>query len=234
MPRTRGEPQLLVGALDAEVASRLVGAASDMTLVLDDEGTILEVMVKGDDDTAKLAGKWRGRAWSQTVTTDSLQKIEALLRDAQVSAEATQAINKAAASTRWRQVNHPISDSEDLPFLYSTVQVAARSRTHPKGRIVAFGRDLRSLVALQRRLVETQQTTGARARQKHATAICWRLRQKPSWWSTARHKKCWKPTPPRVCCVRAHAASWWAPPWPACLMSNMQNGCKTCWLQPAR
>jgi transcriptional regulator PpsR len=152
MPRTRGDTQLL-GALDADIASRVVGAASDMALVMDSEGTILEVMIKGDDDDARRARDWRGQAWSQTVTADSRQKIEALLRDAQVSAEAAGVIAKA----RWRQVNHAISDGEDLPFMYSTVQVAPNSRAHPKGRIVAFGRDLRSLVALQRRLVETQQ-----------------------------------------------------------------------------
>jgi transcriptional regulator PpsR len=160
MPRTRGDTHQ-IGDLNAEMASRLVGASSDMALVLDDEGTILEVMVRGDDDAARRARSWRGQAWSQTVNADSQQKIEALLRDAQVAAAATianAAASAGAVSARWRQVNHALSDTEDLPFMYSTLQVSPRTRTHPLGRIVAFGRDLRSLVALQRRLVETQQS----------------------------------------------------------------------------
>jgi transcriptional regulator PpsR len=156
MTRTRGDSQPL-GALDAETASRLVGAASDIALVMDGEGTILDVMIKGDDAAARRARDWLGRPWSKTVTLDSQQKIEALLRDArdaQASADAAGVVTQA----RWRQVNHPVSDDEDWPYLYSTVQLSPQSRVHPKGRIMAFGRDLRSLVALQRRLVETQQS----------------------------------------------------------------------------
>jgi transcriptional regulator PpsR len=144
----------MIGALDAETASRVIGAASDIALVLDGEGTILDVMIKGDDAAARRARDWRGRAWSKTVTADSRQKIEALLKDAQASVDAA----GASSQGRWRQVNHPGSDDEDLPYLYSTVQLSPRSRVHPTGRIMAFGRDLRASVELQRRLVETQQS----------------------------------------------------------------------------
>jgi PAS domain-containing protein len=157
MPRTRGDTQLFgaLGALDADVAARMVGAASDFALVLDETGLILGVMTKGDDAAAQQARAWRGQAWAQTVHTDSRQKVEALLRDAQAPAPGATA---AGAGTRWRQVNHPIKDGEDLPLLYATVRVAEPTRSNPKGCIVAFGRDLRALVALQRRLVESQQT----------------------------------------------------------------------------
>jgi transcriptional regulator PpsR len=156
MARTRDDPQLpgSIGALDANAATRLIGAASDLALVLDGEGTILDVMIKGDDAAALAARKWRGQTWVQTVAADSRQKVEALLRDAQAAADAA----SQNTGARWRQVNHPIQDSDDLPLLYSAVQVAAVSRSSPKGCVVAFGRDLRALVALQRRLVESQQT----------------------------------------------------------------------------
>jgi PAS domain-containing protein/DNA-binding protein Fis len=155
MPRTRGDTQLYttLGALDADAAARLLSAASDFALVLDDAGLILSVVAKGDDSVAQQARAWCGRDWAQTVTVDSRQKIEALLRDAQ-SADAA----GLTAGARWRQVNHPIKDGEDLPLLYATVRLATATRANPKGRIVAFGRDLRALVALQRRLVESQQT----------------------------------------------------------------------------
>ncbi len=150
MPRNSGEKYPL-GALDAKSATRLVQASSDIALVLDDEGTILDVVIQGDDAAAKRARAWRGQAWVQTVTPESRQKVEAMLRDAQAAAD--------AESARWRQVNHAGDDGDDeLPLMYSTVRLGeddARGRTH--SRIVAFGRDLRAMVALQRRLIDTQQ-----------------------------------------------------------------------------
>jgi transcriptional regulator PpsR len=149
MPRTQGE-KFALGALDARGVARLVGASSDIALVLDGDGTILDVVIHGDDAAAVRAREWRGRPWVQTVAPDSRQKVEALLRDAQAAVEADTA--------RWRQVNHPIQDSDDFPLLYSAVRVVGEAGSHSKNRIVAFGRDLRAMVALQRRLVETQQS----------------------------------------------------------------------------
>ncbi len=149
MPRNPGEKYPL-GALDAKSATRLVHASSDIALVLDDEGTILDVVIQGDDAAAKRARSWRGQPWVQTVTPESRQKVEAMLRDAQAAAD--------AETARWRQVNHPAEDGEDLPLMYSAVRLDEDdARGRPKSRIVAFGRDLRAMVALQRRLIDTQQ-----------------------------------------------------------------------------
>ena len=147
MPRTPVEPHAL-GALDAKSAARLVQAASDMALVLDDEGTILDVVVQGDDAAAKRVRGWRGQPWVQMVAPDSRQKVESLLRDAQA------AVN--ADVGRWRQVNHLVEDGDELPLLYSAVRLGD-GLPRGKGRIVAFARDLRAMVALQRRLIDTQQ-----------------------------------------------------------------------------
>lgn len=148
MPRPLGE-KMVLGPLDAQAVSRLVGASSDIALVLDGDGTILEVLIHGEDAAALRAREWQGRPWVQTVTPESRQKVEALLRDAQAAAD--------VATAKWRQVNHPIQDSDELPLLYSAVRVAGDGGPRSKGRIVAFGRDLRATVVLQRRLVETQQ-----------------------------------------------------------------------------
>ncbi len=149
MPQIQGE-KLALGALDAKGVARLVAASSDIALVLDGDGTILDVVIHGDDTAAVRAREWRGRPWVQTVTPESRQKIEALLRDAQTAVD--------VGTARWRQVNHPIKDSDDLPLLYSAMRVSGEAGGRSKDRIVAFGRDLRSMVALQRRLVETQQS----------------------------------------------------------------------------
>jgi transcriptional regulator PpsR len=147
MPRAAAGPAALLGELDARSASRLLGAASDIALVMDEAGTILEVMTPNVELPARDLRQWRGRPWVQTVTTESRQKVEALLHDAQAAAD--------AALARWRQVNHPIAGADDLPVLYSALRLPTEGRG--VGRIVAIGRDLRNMVALQRRLVEAQQ-----------------------------------------------------------------------------
>ncbi len=146
MPRLK-EAKHALGGLDATEVSRLVGASSDIALVLDDAGTIIEVVSQRDELGARGSRDWLGRPWVQTVTVESRQKVEALLRDALAAADAA----------RWRQVNHPVKDGDDLPVLYSTLRLAPDARGSGAGRIVAFGRDLRDIVAMQRRLVESQQ-----------------------------------------------------------------------------
>lgn len=149
MPRSSGALPSL-GTLDARSASRLLRASSDIALVLDHEGTILDVVTHVDDEAAQGARAWRGQPWVKTVSPDSRQKVEALLRDAQAAAEAD--------IGRSRQVNQLVADGEDLPLLYSVVRLDdSGTPARGKPRIVAFGRDLRAMVALQRRLIETQQ-----------------------------------------------------------------------------
>jgi len=138
-----------IGELDAKTAARLVGAASDIALVLDEQGTIVHVLSQNAELGTRGTQSWLGRPWVQTVTTESRQKVEALLRDAQSAADAT---------ARWRQVNHPTQDGDDLPLLYSAVRLGDQPDARATGCIVAFGRDLRAMVALQRRLVDAQQT----------------------------------------------------------------------------
>lgn len=148
MPKTPAGSRLF-GALDAKSVSNLVGAASDIALVMDEHGTILDVMSPVVQLPARELRLWRGRPWTDTVTSESRQKVEALLRDAQAAAD------KALA--RWRQVNHPIEGTDDLPVMYSTVRLQAEGAAAGAARIVAIGRDLSNVVAVQRRLVETQQ-----------------------------------------------------------------------------
>ncbi len=148
MARSTKDAKNQIGKLDAGAVSRLVEASSDIALVLDDAGTIIEVVAQANDLAARGAREWLGRPWVQTVTAESRQKVEALLRDAQAAAD---------AAGRWRQVNHPVKDGDDLPLLYSALRVVSDASNPARGRIVAFGRDLRDSVALQRRLIESQQ-----------------------------------------------------------------------------
>ncbi len=151
MPTSRSTTERpVIGALDARAVSRLLQASSDITLVLDEAGIILDVVLKPDDARAGRLAAWRGQPWLETVTAESRQKVQALLRDVQADA--------ASGSARARQVNHPVDNSDDLPVIYSAMRLAPESPANSSGmRILAFGRDLSATMALQRRLVDTQQ-----------------------------------------------------------------------------
>jgi transcriptional regulator PpsR len=136
-------PRRSLGDLDAEAAATLVAAAADVALIVYGKGVVRDVAFGSDELSRELdgAGKWIGHAWSDTVTVESRPKIAALLEDAAAQAEA-----------RWRQLNHPSTRGADVPVLYSVVPVGKG------GRLVALGRDLRAIAALQQRLVDAQQS----------------------------------------------------------------------------
>lgn len=145
MRRQTAKKQELLGEIDAKTAARLIGSCSDIALLLDSEGVVLDVIVQ-DAGLAALAGTaWKGRGWVDTVTVESRDKIEVLMRDA-----------GAAVPGRWRQVNHTVRGAEDLPVSYSCVLLQADAAPG-RPALVAFGRDLRATVQLQRRLLEAQQ-----------------------------------------------------------------------------
>jgi len=139
--KTFVSPQTSLGDLDAGSAAALIAAAADITLVLDEAGVIQDMALQSADLTRDLDGGqgWLGGPVAATVAPDSRSKVEALLRDAASSKD-----------TRWRQINHLAADGRLVPVLYCCVQLGVR------GRVVAFGRDLRVMSALQQRLVNAQ------------------------------------------------------------------------------
>ena len=130
-----------LGDLDAEAAATLVAAAADVALILDPKGVIRDLAFDSEQLLLEGFDTWLGRPWRETVTIESRPKVDELLREA-----------AARAPARWRQVNHPASRGADVPILYSVVPIGR------EGRLVAVGRDLRGMAALQQRLVEAQQS----------------------------------------------------------------------------
>lgn len=134
-----------IGGLDAEVAGRLASAASDVTLVLDREGVVKDLVVT-NDTVAKEAdiASWIGRRWVDTVTVESRAKVEQLLREPSLSS--------AKAANQWRQVNHPSGGGRlDLPMRYATMPLRSN------GAVIALGREMRTLALMQQKLLESQQ-----------------------------------------------------------------------------
>ncbi|PNG24787.1 transcriptional regulator PpsR [Methylocella silvestris] len=134
------DPKSSLGALNAFDTAKLITAASDVTLILDNDGLIRDAAFAADLVGEPQTHDWIGRRWPDIVSSDSKTKVEELLRDA-----------AAKTDLRWRHVNHVAAGAAaDLPIRYCALQVGQ------KGRIVALGRDLRAIAKLQQRLYDAQ------------------------------------------------------------------------------
>ncbi|MEM6973069.1 MAG: transcriptional regulator PpsR [Pseudomonadota bacterium] len=133
-------PEQSLGDLDVDAAARLIAMAADIALVVDHDGLIRDLAVDHRDFALTGHEHWRGRPWIETVTEESRPKIAALIDEA-----------FSAERTRWRQVNHPTQTGDDVPVLYSALRIGTERR------LVAFGRDLRTISSLQQRLIDAQQ-----------------------------------------------------------------------------
>jgi transcriptional regulator PpsR len=136
-------PERTLGGLDAASAAALIAAAADIAIVTDKAGVIRDVAIQNEELAAELEGHadWTGKAWVDVVTAESRPKIEALLRQTEQS----------GVAPRWRHVNYPSASGRDVPALVSAIRLSG------DGRVVGFGRDLRSVSELQYRLVDAQQ-----------------------------------------------------------------------------
>jgi transcriptional regulator PpsR len=127
---------VLSKTLDARTGSQLVLEANDICLVMDSAGVIEQVALGTEDASLAVATDWVGKAWSETATTESLNKIKDLL-------------NGTSSTGRWRQVNHMVADSQDLPISWKTMRIG-------DDKFVAIGRNLKQVSQLQQRLLDVQ------------------------------------------------------------------------------
>ena len=126
--------------LDPLTFSKLLGVVSDVTLVMDAQGVILDVSTARDKLATLGCQSWIGRRWIDTVTSESRPKIEDMLQ--------SQGLPDVM---RWRHVNHVNAVGNEIALQYVLLPLR-------DGQLLAVGRDLESLAELQRRLVETQQS----------------------------------------------------------------------------
>jgi len=141
--RTFTTPQTSLGNLELASVARLIGAASDITLVMNGDGVILDSAFQSGQLLEALndSAGWIGQTFGSIVAQDSRAKTAALLQDAVEHGQ-----------PRWRHINHRATDGRSIPILYCCVE------TGGNGRMMAFGRDLSAMSALQQRLVNAQQS----------------------------------------------------------------------------
>lgn len=142
----------LLAKSDASNAALILSAAADITLVINADGVICDRVIAGSDIARETFIGWPGKAWVDTVTSESRAKIEEMLHD-----------SAAGLPPRWRQVNHPVKGGPDIPVRYAVYRAGSR------GHVVAVGRDMRTLASLQQKLLEAEQSVEQEyARLRHA------------------------------------------------------------------
>lgn len=122
-----------------ELAETFVSLASDIALVIDEQGVIRKVAHGGAVPLELTAHDWVGRAWIDTVTGDTRTKIDKLLSEVSTTGLA-----------RRREVNHPSAGGENIPVAYTAVRLGEH------GPVLAVGRDLRAIAAIQQRFIDAQ------------------------------------------------------------------------------
>lgn len=129
-----------LAGLAPTLANTFASIAGDIALVIDAAGVIRNVAM-GDTAIGRRADQWVGCPFIDTVTEDTRSKIELLLRDVQ-----------RTGVSRRREVNLPGLDGISIPVAFAAIRLGA------DGPVLAVGRDLRAIAAIQQQFLETQQT----------------------------------------------------------------------------
>lgn len=123
-----------------ELAQTFVSLSSDIALVLDESGVIRSVAQSGAQPMAPSAEEWVGRPWADTVATPMRRKVEALLHDV-----------TSTGLARRREISHNGAGGADIPVAYTAIRLGRH------GPVIAVGRDLRAIAAIQQRFLDAQQ-----------------------------------------------------------------------------
>jgi transcriptional regulator PpsR len=123
-----------------ELAKTFVSLSSDIALVLDDAGVITSVAQAGKEPISPSVAQWIGRPWVETVSDGTRRKVEALLQDV-----------TSTGLARRREVNHPGAGGTDIPVAYTAIRLGRN------GPVIAVGRDMRAIAAIQQRFLDAQQ-----------------------------------------------------------------------------
>lgn len=128
-----------LAGLAPELANTFATIASDIALVMDADGVIRNAAL-GEAAIGRGADQWVGCRFADTVTQDTRAKIEQLLHD----------VRQTGVSRR-REVNLPGEGGASIPVAFTAIRLGVG------GPVLAVGRDLRAIAAIQQRFVHAQQ-----------------------------------------------------------------------------
>ena len=128
--------------LNPEIFGDVILRASDISLLIDTAGLILEVIYNAENKNLGDIEHWRTRNVRDFITKESGIKLEEILN---LSSTENEKIEKDII-----QLNHIKNGGDDFPIQYSI---------HPTGvnnQILLFGRDLTQIAQAQQELMKTQ------------------------------------------------------------------------------
>lgn len=134
-------PNESLGPLDAATAAALIEGLADVAVVLDAAGTVRDVSFGNADLRSDVDADWVGEPWLTSVSLDTRPNLEALLDEV-----------RHVPVTRWRQVTHRGARGNEIPIQYRALRLKGDA-----GPIVAVGRSLQGMAALQQQLIDAQQ-----------------------------------------------------------------------------
>lgn len=147
-----------IGSINTQVAGDLIAAATDVAIVLNAEGVVLDMALADPELVKSVGAGWIGNHWKDTASPDSEHKIDALIAEA-----------SSKGISRQREVNHRNESANTLPIRYTVVRVGNADR------LIAFGRDLRALSEIQQRLVTSQMSMEREYSRARQAETCYRL-----------------------------------------------------------
>jgi transcriptional regulator PpsR len=123
-----------------QLARTFVSLASDIALVLDDNGVIRSIAQGPSTPVAKASQGWVGQAWADTVTGETRAKIALMLKEV-----------SSTGLARRREINHPSDKGGSVAVAYTAIRLGQN------GPLLAVGRDLGAISAIQQRFLAAQQ-----------------------------------------------------------------------------
>ena len=128
--------------LNPDIFGDVILRASDLSILIDEAGLILEVIFDPENQSFGNLENWRTKNIRNFLTTESIEKFDNHM--SQLSRTENQ------VRLRSLQLNHIHTDGSDFPIEYTA---------HPTGvknQILLFGKDLSQMANAQQELMKTQ------------------------------------------------------------------------------
>ena len=141
-PRQFKSPRKSLGDVSATDAARLLAAACDLALVVEESGRIHDVSTNIAALQRANVADWIGANLFDLLTVEAKPKAERLIKDA-----------RAGLPPKWRELNIALQSGAQVTFECGAAPAGE------KGRLVLFGRDLSVTASIQQRLIAAQAET---------------------------------------------------------------------------
>lgn len=129
-----------VPLIEPEFLSSIIGAASDIALVVSSDGMILSVVINANDDSFGNLRHWEGRPVVEFLTDESIEKFE----------QAHAAYLSGGTQRKSLELNHSDNAVWQYPVRYTF------HRFGQEDAVLLLGRDLRPIAETQQQLVQAQ------------------------------------------------------------------------------